>query len=61
MTLCPKEDLDPELAEIMNSKRKHKKNSEGVFFEYEPVKRQEGLKKAKKLRYNIKKHGKKEN
>ena len=50
------EDLDPELAEIMKYKRKHKKNSEGVFFEYEPIKRQANQKKAKKLRYNLKKN-----
>ena len=47
------EDLDPELAEIMNYKRKHKKNSDGVFFQYETIKRQENIKKAKKLIPNI--------
>ncbi|EDR23502.1 hypothetical protein EDI_096360 [Entamoeba dispar SAW760] len=47
--------LDPEIAEIIASKRKHKKN-EGMVFEYQPVKRVENTKKAKKLRYNIKKN-----
>ncbi|KAL7721395.1 Ribosomal RNA-processing protein 7 C-terminal domain-containing protein [Entamoeba marina] len=51
------EDIDPLMKEV-NIKRKHKKPSEGVIFEYTQTKRKAGQKKAKKLRYNIKKHAK---
>ena len=49
-------DLDPELYEIMQYKRKHKKKNENTTFQYETIKKKENVKKAKKLRYNLKKN-----
>ena len=49
-------EIVPELAEASQYKRKHKKFSEGVKFEYSAVKRPGSSKKAKKLRYTVRKN-----
>ena len=49
-------DINPELAEAAEFKRKHKKISEGIKFEYSTIKRPGNLKKAKKLRYTVRKN-----